>query len=399
MNDYSNFERIDLEPESLAAVPREDEDGPLKVRGVALPEDHITHGGSKERVYWPPETVEAAAESLTGTKIVDDSAHDIPEDDIPTQPPVRSIVGEVTDSRYHPGVGVVYEGKIDDPQISRLVEEGHVEVSPFMFRRLGDLDEEKEALRAEEILKWRDLATVEAGASEGASIEPAAGATALSAEGLSEALAEEFDEGTSPDGEDPEASSDEHSENTESADADGDSHMDFTDEEKNLVRKARRTDDPTVVSGADAEALSELESFDDPHVVEADDYQATAESLADYRSALIDTAVEDGAMKPSEAVDADVEALHDALSEDGEEFTAEALMQVPETGTTEEAEEGTDDDGVEALSEEEAEEVRSLSARAETFDSFNPEHAEALRSEAAELAGVEEFEKIDTEEL
>lgn len=145
---------------------------PHFVRGIALGEGDITFGASQERVYWPRETLEAAADELEGTKLVDDSAHSIPEgEEIPKQPPIESIVGEVVASKYEPGVGVVYEGEVDDGEVAALVENGRVEVSPFVFRRLGDHDEDVDARPAEEILHWRDLAVVSEGASPSAAIE------------------------------------------------------------------------------------------------------------------------------------------------------------------------------------------------------------------------------------
>lgn len=166
---------------SLADADGTDE--PYTVHGVAIGEGDVTNGASGNRTYWPAETLEASADDLEGKKIVDDSEHD---DLKATQPPVSSILGEVTRSSYKPGVGVVFEGEIDDSDVASLVENGRVDVSPALFRSLGEHDESMGAQPAEEIHKWRDLSVVSEGAAPSNSIQP--GAAALQAEALQAAF-------------------------------------------------------------------------------------------------------------------------------------------------------------------------------------------------------------------
>lgn len=153
------------------------DDGPFRVRGVALTEEDNTYGSSKSRLYWPTKVVKEAAEALTGTKIVNDREHVAPKDgdisEIPTEPPLETIIGEVTDARYEPGLGVVFEGEIDDPDVAALVENGRVDVSPFIFHKKGPFDEKIGGHEVKQVAKWRDLAVVANGAGSQASIEPA----------------------------------------------------------------------------------------------------------------------------------------------------------------------------------------------------------------------------------
>ena len=51
------------------------------------------------------------------------------------------------------------------------------------------------------------------------------------------------------------------------------------------------------------------------------------------------------------------------------------------------------------LTDDEREEIRPLAARAETFDSIDESHAEALRAEAADIAGVDDFGEVEAEVL
>lgn len=162
-------------------------DGPWPVRGVALPEDITTQANSQgETVYWPPEAARAVAEELEGKKITDPSEHD-PESVVDNpQPSPETILGEITDARYEPGVGAVYEGEIDDPEIAKRVQRGRVDVSPVIFRTLADSELEDGARPVDNVVGVRDLSVVAEGEATGNSIEPATAAMArLSASALS----------------------------------------------------------------------------------------------------------------------------------------------------------------------------------------------------------------------
>lgn len=183
------------------AVLAEDEptwsDGPFPVRGVALPEDIVTNGDNTEDVatYWPPDVVQDAASLFDGAKIADGSEHTAEEVLENPQPSPETIVGEITQAQYRPGVGTLYEGEVDDPELAKRIDRRRVEVSPSLFRSLDGEHEQLDARIVEEVMAVRDLSIVAEGAAAGNSIEPASAAmTALSAEVLSEAFADdEFD--------------------------------------------------------------------------------------------------------------------------------------------------------------------------------------------------------------
>lgn len=216
-------ETLAVEAQGVAVLKENPDDGPLRVRGVALTENDNTHGASKQRLIWPKEVVRDAAEALKGTKIVNDREHKVPDggdiSDLPKEPPIDTIIGEVTEAHYEPGLGVVYEGEIDDPDVAALVENGRVDVSPFIFHQKGPYDEERGGHPVKKIAKWRDLSVVANGAGSQASIAPAeesvsgdpapaAGddpptqASAMSAAVLSAALDESFDGESDNSGED-----------------------------------------------------------------------------------------------------------------------------------------------------------------------------------------------------
>ena len=156
-------------------------DVPVQVSGIALGEGDVTRGGSGKRTLWPRETLEEAAKGLQGKPLATSKNHTT--DDTQPQTPSDAVIGEITWSGYKPGVGVLYEAELDDPDIARSVENGRLEVSPLVSRELEPLEENDEAdYKATEITRWRDLATVVKGAAP--SNEITVGAQTMKAEAL-----------------------------------------------------------------------------------------------------------------------------------------------------------------------------------------------------------------------
>lgn len=396
-------------PTALAEQSPSWDDGPWPVRGVALGEGDITQGVSGDRIYWPRETLEAATDALAGKKIVDDRGHDDLEE---TQPAVETIIGEITDTTYEPGVGVVYHGEVDNPDVAKQIERGRVDPSPMLFRRTGEYDEDRDAHPADEIVKWRDLAIVSDGASAGASIEPTA-ASALQAEALRSAFAEGGGEGT--DGGGQEQGDSRSGESGRGAGADTghtDTDMDLTDDEQALIRAARSTDDPVVMpTGAKtvAEQAQELGigGYENPELVESEEYEQVQNSLQMFDDLLTDRLAEQEDTSASQAAAMSFAEKYEEFETDDGEIDAEALVQSPEAGGVGDGDGGDGgtgdgtDDGVtaDALSADQRSEIKGLAARAETFDAVDEAHAESLREQAAEVADAEEFGDIEMEAL
>jgi hypothetical protein len=178
--------------EAHAAPADTDEDGPLVVRGVALgegPAQGTVNADADEEdapTIYSPEVLEAAADKLVGRPIVDDRDHD-PNDAAydPQNPANENIIGEVTQAKPKPGVGIAYQGEVDRSPERELIENGRVDVSPTVLRSTGEYDDALGGKPAEEIAHFRDLAVVPDGGSPDASIEPATNpAEALQAEAL-----------------------------------------------------------------------------------------------------------------------------------------------------------------------------------------------------------------------
>ena len=172
----------------------EDDNDPFVVNGVALGEGDVTVGFSQTATYWPPDVLREAAPKLEGVPIVVNNSAESHEPG--SQPPVSDIVGEVTDAAYADGVGIIYQGEVDDVEVARKIDRGRVDVSPVMARELGDYSETHDARVAESIPEFRDLGIVFEGASADASIEtgPNASAAVLGGHALAgEALAAAFE--------------------------------------------------------------------------------------------------------------------------------------------------------------------------------------------------------------
>lgn len=388
-----------------------EEDEPAIVHGVAIPEDAVATGMADEPMYYPGDVLQEAEGMLAGKPLVEGHPGVEKTDDglqVDPQPPVSSVVGEILEDAYEPGEGLLFKAELDDPDVAAAVENGRAEVSPIVGRDLGDLDEDRGARPATKVKAFRDVGVVTRGALPGNSIEPGE-ATAMSAD----ALAAAFDGAAG--GDDDEQHSDERAESRagDTADSDGDTGYDImtdddlTDKQREILAQANQADDPTVVEAERAERLDEADALleaadsvdaDDVTVVAEENYDALSERVDALEGMLDERLVDEVGLKEG-AVDAmSFEAKVAQFEDDGGEFDVDAFVQQPETGS------GEDDDpdntvDVDALSEEEIEDIESKAARAETFDSIDPEHAEALREEAAEVAGVEEFDTVQTEVL
>lgn len=350
--------------QSGIAVLAEDEptwdDGPFPVRGVALPEDIVTNGDNTENVatYWSPDVVQDAAPLFEGTKIVDGSEHSAEEVMENPQPSPKTIVGEIMNVHYRDGVGVLYEGEVDDPEIAKQIDRGRVEVSPSLFRSLDGQHEEFDARIAEDVKAVRDLSIVADGAAAGNSIEPAPVAMeALSAEALSAAFDAGGTEGT--DGsDDAEAKTDgatngddgtsgESSQSTGGQESTTKQTVNETMSEDELSETEREllaaADD---VEGA-IDVLQEHQSCEEPRIVEEYEHQAKQERVELLEELMDERLVAEKDLREATVETMSFEAKASEFENEDGEFEPETLVQTPETGDPED--EDLEDGEIEAL--------------------------------------------------
>lgn len=395
------------------------DDDTLTVHGVALGEgpaqgklaDNVDEDDGP--TVYSPELLEQSADMLVGRNIVDDSDHD-PEELDALEPPNESIVGEVTDAKHKPGVGLVYEGEIDrDPERS-LVENGRVDVSPTVLRSVGEYDDDLGGKPAKTIAHFRDLAVVPNGGSPAASINAGpAPAEALSAEALTQTFADDSARartggGTKPDGEEVTAESMADPDNTEDEPTPGgeggepENGGDGEGGEDNgggeLASKSKEelvslVEDLKGEKNDMKETLAELKG-------QVKALGGDVEALQKHFGPIQDQAVEAFAEKhdfDKEFVEENFDTA-DIIDElGGPEASVEALGLTPNPKTGEAG--GSGEGGVAGLNDDDEANIESLMARADTYDGVNDEHAEALREQAADIAGVDDPEDVRAEVL
>ena len=175
-------ENIETLSSGVAALVDEtadqDEDGEesYRARIVPLGEDDITRGGSGKKTYWDAETLREGVESgaFDGAKLLKGRAGAGHKSMLDQADP-DEIVGKVPSFDYEDGVGPVGDGDLLDEHLAKLVDHELLEVSPDMWRVLGEYDEELGAYRVDEIIDVPYITLLDRGASEGASISPAEG--------------------------------------------------------------------------------------------------------------------------------------------------------------------------------------------------------------------------------
>lgn len=372
-------------PTALAEHSPDWDDGPWTVNGVALPENEAATGVAGDPVFYPATVLEAATDALVGRNIVDDRDHDNLDR---ANPAVENIIGEVTATSFEPGVGLLYEGEVDDPETAKQIERGRVDPSPMLWRHLGEYDDDREAYPAEEIVRFRDLAVVSEGASAGASIQPGA-ATALQAEALRAAFVGGSD--TSDDGTesgDPGADEDGQQMNSNTEES---PEMELTDDEEALIHTARSTDGPVVVSAKqkalanDAQNLN-ISDFEDPTVLETDEFETMQERVSSVKEVFAEALAERTDMKLETADALSLDVLMGEFENDDGEFAADALTQTPEAGGVDDSE---DDDGPDA---DALERIEQIDAKLDAVGAALPDsRVEELRDEAADLADVDDY--------
>ena len=139
------------------------EDGLLKVHGVALGENDITVGHlSKSRKLWQPDVLEEASDLLEGKDIVVDHENKS----------AYQKIGEITDSGYKEGVGVIYEGVVMSDELEPKIERNWLDVSPRIVHS-EDSEEITENTEApQEIYDFANLSVVRKGASHSNELLP-----------------------------------------------------------------------------------------------------------------------------------------------------------------------------------------------------------------------------------
>lgn len=147
--------------------------------------------------------------------------------------------------------------------------------------------------------------------------------------------------------------------------------------------------------GTAKEVLREFGTTEDAQIVSADALSKKDEQLDELAGVFRDALKSQKGLKDETVEAMPVDALAAEFRNDEGDIEAETLSQNPETQTV-----STDSEpSTDSLSASEKKDVEDKLRRAELLESRTPEHADALRSEAADIAGVEDADEIELEAL
>lgn len=193
------------------------------------------------------------------------------------------------------------------------------------------------------------------------------------------------------------------------------------DNAQTLLNEADGVSQPAVVEAAAAERLDEADDLldeaddvDDPTVVSEAEYDAMQEDVEAVEGVLAEALSESRGLKEATVEAMGLGAMISEFKDEDGEFELEALSQHPETGGA--GGSGSDGSGSGSgsgdggsggsdgfdpadVDVETRQEAKDRLRRADLMENRTPEHAEALRNEAADLLDVEEVDEIDYEVL
>ncbi|SFS62928.1 hypothetical protein [Halostagnicola kamekurae] len=414
--------------DGIAAVAAEPADNQLPVHGVLFGPGDITQGLTGKRTRWPADILEKMADDgifegkpFTLADSLDPEQHAGVEmtESGPALTGAVSMdekVGEITATKFDEDAGLLFDGFLADWEAEETVESGLAQISPVVIRDVelvegeeGEPDAIYEPTRVEVA---RDVALVADGAvpsneinvGQSPAIEPAA-AEALSAHyGVDvEALTEDYPEGddghTTPSGQ------------TNGSDSRGQSTpanddtiiMDLTDKEQELVAAARQKDDPTVVEAEVRDRLTELEEqadeheelieeaadLDEPEVMDAEEAEAMRERVDIVEGMMAEALTEDLGLREATVEAMSFDAMASEFKTDDGDLDVEALTQSPEAGSGPTGGSG----GSSGPTDEDKQRIEEIDTKLSAVGNALPdERVEALRDEAASLAGADDYD-------
>jgi len=142
------------------------------------------------------------------------------------------------------------------------------------------------------------------------------------------------------------------------------------------------------------DVLRQFATTDDAQIVSADTLSAKDETIDELAGVYRDALQKQTGLSDEAVAGMDVDALTSEFRDEDGDLEADTLAQNPETGT---ANTDTDGDDTDTLSGGVPDEAKDKLRRADLMADRTPEHADTLRSEAADLAGVDDWETLESE--
>jgi hypothetical protein len=410
------------------------EDSPIAINGVALPEGTVLEGGQGVRHFYPPEMAERAADQLQQQLDDDETTVHIVKNfhELEGQAPADDIIGEVTGVGYERGVGVRFAGEITDTETAEKIQLGYLDVSPTVGRALGDeRDAQMDARPVADVAGFRDIAIVgqgQPGADVGVGANPAIEALARTPvpDGDTTGGDDDDDSGDaddsdaddvdgSPAGEDPteQPAGDDGTRQSTDGPAQSDDQSqpdamtddtDLSDEEQALLAAV---DDPSEA----IDVLRDYHSREEPTIIDSDTLETLRDEVAEAKEAFAAVIAEQSPQSADALARQDMAGLTEPFRDDDGDIDVDTLQQTPETqsggGDPTPDNEGGDggtggSDGFDpdALSLSEREELQRLHKKRSSFEKRGVDsRVDATEAQMADIADVEDYDEIEMEAL
>jgi hypothetical protein len=394
------------------------EDSPIAINGVALPEGTVLEGGQGVRHFYPPAMAERAADQLQQQLDDDEGTVHIVKNfhELEGQAPADDIIGEVTGVGYEQGVGVRFAGEITDVETAEKIQLGYLDVSPTVGRALGDEhDPQMEARPVADVAGFRDIAIVgqgQPGADVAVGPNPAIEALARAPVSVGDTAGggDDDDGGDADDSpadqetDDPPSGDDGASQSTDGPAQSDDQPQpdamtddtDLSDEEQALLAAV---DDPSEA----IDVLRDYHSREEPTIIDTDTLDDLRDEVAEAKEAFAAVIAEESPQSADALARQDMAGLTEPFRDDDGDIDVDTLQQTPETQEPDAPDdEGGDDDGFDpdALSLSEREELQRLASKRTTFANRGMDgRADTLAREMADLADVEDYDEIELEAL
>lgn len=145
------------------------------------------------------------------------------------------------------------------------------------------------------------------------------------------------------------------------------------------------------------DALREYAQTEDAQIISSGKIDSLESEIKEAKEAFAAVLSEESPQSAETLSRQDMDALTEPFRGEEGDIDVDTLRQIPETGeVNDDSDEGSDMD---TLSASEKEAIQDKLERADMFESRTPEHAESLRGEAADIAGVEDADEIEVDNL
>lgn len=149
-----------------------------------------------------------------------------------------------------------------------------------------------------------------------------------------------------------------------------------------------------------ADVLREYGAVEDAKIVETTKLDSLKGEIEEFKQVFAELLSEESPQSAETLADQSAEALTEPYRDEEGDLEVETLRQEPETGEVDTETEEPDGFDVDSLSHGDVEEIKTLERKRRAFDSRGVnDRVDVLENKMADVAGVDEFDEIEMEEL